>query len=98
VNVRFTDEAFAGLARIEQFHTRHGPRIVSRIVEKCALLAAHPQLGRVVPERGRPDLRELIEARHRVFYVVDVDEIRVVAVFHGSAIAPDVELDPIDDV
>ncbi len=97
MKVRFTDEAYECLGRIEDSFPKNGKKIVLRIVEKTDLLVDNPQLGRMVPERGRPDLRELIEHGHRVFYVIDVDEIRILTIFHGSALPPDVKLDPVDD-
>lgn len=97
MKVRFTDEAYECLARIEDNFPKNGEKIVKRIVEKTDLLVDNPQLGRMVPEHQRPDLRELIEHGHRVFYVVDVDEIRVITIFHGSVLPPEVELDPVDD-
>ena len=46
-------------------------------------LAAHPQLGRVVPEIGRDEIRELIVTPYRVFYKVGTDRCFVLSVRHS---------------
>lgn len=38
---------------------------------RVAILATHPHAGRMVPEVGRPDVRELLYRVHRVIYQLD---------------------------
>ncbi|HET7450028.1 MAG TPA: type II toxin-antitoxin system RelE/ParE family toxin [Gaiellaceae bacterium] len=45
--------------------------------------AEYPESGRVVPEVGAPDVRELIEWPYRLVYRVRPEVIEVVAVIHG---------------
>ena len=42
-----------------------------------------PESGRVVPEFGRDEIRELIEWPYRLVYRVDADAIEVLSVLHG---------------
>jgi len=48
-----------------------------------------PQLGRVVPEWEREELRELTEAGHRIVYRLGDDEIEIVTVYDGRRRFPE---------
>ena len=58
--------------------------MVDRIIAAAEGLEANPRLGRVVPEYGRDDLRELIVESHRLVYLIRGDEIIMVRVIHGA--------------
>jgi plasmid stabilization system protein ParE len=66
--------ASADLQEIEDFIARDSPlhavNFVDRIVEAAETLQQAPQLGRVVPEFGRTDLRELLFRGYRIVYLV----------------------------
>jgi len=47
-------------------------------------LRSSPFVGRVVPEYGRHELRELIIGSYRLVYLVRADEVIVVRVVHGA--------------
>ena len=38
----------------------------------------------MVPEFGRKEIREVIEGRYRIIYLVDVTQVQVLAVIHGA--------------
>lgn len=63
---------------------------VSRIVARFEQAAEFPHSGRVVPEKNRPDLRELLWKEHRLVYRVREDHIDVIAVWHGRRLLRDV--------
>lgn len=46
-------------------------------------LASFPSQGRVVPEVGRPSVRELIHGEYRVIYKVEAKAIGILTVRHG---------------
>jgi toxin ParE1/3/4 len=46
-------------------------------------LANFPGQGRVVPEVGRPSVRELIHGEYRVIYKVEAKAIGILTVRHG---------------
>jgi len=46
-------------------------------------LASFPGQGRVVPEVGRPSVRELIHGEYRVIYKVEAKAIGILTVWHG---------------
>jgi len=64
---------------------------VQRIVSAVETLAVFPEAGRIVPEYGRRDLRELLFQNYRIVYRIKQDEIQVAAVVHGARLLPDVE-------
>ena len=46
-------------------------------------------MGRVVPERDDPDIREIFIYSYRVIYRIRKDQIEVLAVIHGARLLPD---------
>ena len=63
--------------------------VVSRLVAAPGRLLQFPRLGRVVPEFGEPNLRELIVRPYRVVYRLRGEAIEVVTVFHAARMVPD---------
>ena len=67
-------------------------QVVDELVRRVERLQDHPQLGRVVPEYGRWQLRELVDKWNRVLYRLRPDAIEVVTIV--PARMPLDELDP----
>lgn len=61
----------------------YAEQTVDRIRDRLQQAAAYPEWGRVVPEFGRADVRELIEPPYRLVYRVRAETIEVLAVIHG---------------
>jgi plasmid stabilization system protein ParE len=57
---------------------------INRIVEVAGKLRSTPQLGRVVPEFGREDLRELLFRGYRIVYLLKDDAVTILRVVHGG--------------
>lgn len=57
---------------------------VERLVVAAERLQSEPLMGRVVPEYGREDLRELIVRNYRLVYLVRGAEVVVIRVVHGA--------------
>ena len=53
------------------------------IFEEVERLKDFPEQGRVVPELGRPDVREIFYMSHRIIYKVGSRRIRIVTMRHG---------------
>ena len=47
--------------------------------------------GRIVPEYGTPDIRELIVGNYRVVYQVTIDDVFILRLIHGARRLPEVE-------
>jgi plasmid stabilization system protein ParE len=53
------------------------------IFEEVERLKDFPEQGRVVPEIGRPDVREIFYMSHRIIYKIGSRRIRIVTIRHG---------------
>jgi toxin ParE1/3/4 len=86
--VRWSLTAGNDLQDIEDFIARdsvlHAITFVDRVVESAETLLKTPQIGRMVPEFNRTDLRELIFRDYRIVYLVQNDEVFILRVVHGS--------------
>ena len=63
--------------------------VLGRLVAAPSRLLEFPESGRIVPEFGRPDLRELVIRPYRLVYRLRGDLIEVVTVFHAARMFPD---------
>ena len=61
-----------------------GERLVQEVVLQVERLADFPESGRVVPEFGVAQLREIIHPPFRIVYRLDGDRVRVVRVWRGE--------------
>jgi toxin ParE1/3/4 len=53
------------------------------LIEIADRLSVFPRSGRMVPETGKPELREVIYADYRVIYLLRGEQIIVLAVRHA---------------
>jgi plasmid stabilization system protein ParE len=61
-----------------------GERLLHEVIAQVERLADYPESGRVVPEFGLTQLREVIHPPFRIVYRVDDDRVRVVRVWRGE--------------
>jgi toxin ParE1/3/4 len=66
-------------------------RWLERLLERVKQASRMPRAGRVVPELGRDDIREVIYGAYRVIYRVELKALVVLAVFEGHRRLPDVD-------
>lgn len=88
MNVKWSREAGENLLEIEEFIARdsleRAVRFVDALIDHAeAILAGNPRSGRVVPEIGNPDIRELIFRGYRVVYRLKGDTLEMLTVFEG---------------
>lgn len=88
MKVLWTDSAVSQLQAIHDYLAQTSPdyalRIVDRLTRRSIQIAAFPNSGRMVPEFGRKEIREVIEGRYRIIYLVDVTHVQVLAVIHDA--------------
>jgi toxin ParE1/3/4 len=88
VKVLWTASALAQLQAIHDYIAQTSPdyavRIIDRLTRRSIQIANYPDSGRMVPEYGRKELREIIEGRYRIIYLVSVAEVQVLTVIHGA--------------
>ncbi len=86
--VRWTPEAVADLRAIREFIERDSPRygrlVAERLYDSITRLSAFPHSGRVVPELGREEMREVIVGPYRIVYKVFETHVSIVTVFRSS--------------
>lgn len=67
---------------IAQDSIRYAVRVTQDIMDKVEMLIRTPHMGRVVPEIGEDNLREIHLYSYRIIYEVMSDKIYVHAVVH----------------
>ena len=87
LELRRTEQAVNQLGAIAEHISLVSPiyaeQVVERLVARLRQAQDFPASGRFVPEMSRPDLRELIEALHRIIYGVRPTVVEVTAILHG---------------
>lgn len=65
---------------------------VDSVFQKVDLLKKNPEIGRIVPEIGRPDIRELLHGNYRIIYSYFSKQISILTVRHFKQILPTKEI------
>ncbi len=65
---------------------------VEQVFTKVGLLQSSPQMGRIVPEIEREEIREIVYGNYRIVYHLSVRKISILTVRHGKQILPEEEL------
>ena len=86
--VRWTKPAKLDLKQIHDYIARdsryYAERVSLEIVEKSEILNSFPDAGRIVPEIGNPNIRELFLYSYRLIYEIFPDKIEILALIHGK--------------
>ncbi len=61
---------------------------INTVFSKVESLEFSPEMGRVVPEIGNSQFRELIYGNYRIVYRIDQQQISVLTIRHGMQILP----------
>ena len=85
MKVVWSDDAVMALVDLEtrlaqRSTAEKAAQIVDELVRRVDRLQDHPQLGRVVPEYGQWQLRELVDKWNRVLYRLRPDAVEVVTI------------------
>jgi len=93
--LNWTSEALEDIDAIAEFiardSRRHARRIIEALFDLGDVIEVHPSAGRMVPEVGRPGLRERFLYSYRVIYEIRPDQIAVLAVLHGKRLLESIE-------
>ena len=86
--IRWTNQALADLEAIRNFIARDAPSVaqvfVDNVFEAVKRLEVFPRSGRIVPEIGQEDIREILFGSYRIVYVVGEEDVNILTVFHAS--------------
>lgn len=92
MEIRWTEQAVDDLVSIRDFIARDSRVFARLIVEELCLsveqLVEFPDSGRVVPERGDPQIRELIRPPYRLIYRRHADAVEILTVIHSARKIP----------
>ena len=77
------DDIEAIAAYIERDSPWYAKAVVSKLIETAESIPEYPQLARMVPELGDPDIRERLVHRYRLIYRLEETRVVVAAVIHG---------------
>lgn len=89
VLISFAESAQSDLEEIKKWYADQqapevGDRLIAEVMGRIETLAAHPDVGRVVPEFEQKFLRELIHPPFRIVYRRDPDKVRIVRVWRSE--------------
>ena len=65
---------------------------IDSLFKKTEILKSNPEIGRIVPEIGKSDIRELIFGNYRIIYLLSKNQIAVLTVRHFKQILPTNEI------
>ena len=68
------------IAKDSEYYARN---VIQEIVAKTETLTEHPEIGRIVPEIGDQNIRELIIYSYRLIYESSAADIEILAIIHG---------------
>ena len=88
MRIVWTLQAKEDLREIKAFIARDAPftavAFVQRLKRAVDDLQGFPGRGRVVPEIGKPEIRELIRGNYRIIYRFRQERVEILTVFHGD--------------
>jgi plasmid stabilization system protein ParE len=64
-----------------------------KITSRVDVLENFPEIGRIVPELKRPEIRELLEGKYRIIYQYGQEEVRVLTIRHVAQLLPKDEIE-----
>ena len=61
---------------------------IKTVFSKVEQLKSAPEIGRIVPEIGNNQFREIIYGNYRVIYRIEAEQISILTIRHGKQILP----------
>jgi toxin ParE1/3/4 len=78
------DDIDAIAAYISRDSVYHASLFIDRLFKATDRLKQHPLSGRVIPEIGNQNCREIIYGSYRIMYLVEKNNIMITGVIHGA--------------
>ena len=86
--VIWTMRAYKDLQKIVEYIAEDSPYyglvFYEDVMDKAQTLEKFPHRGRVVPEMGDPDMRELFIHRYRLIYKITRESVIITTLIHGA--------------
>jgi toxin ParE1/3/4 len=89
VEVKWTNQSLEDIHNIGEYIATDSEKFaaiqVEKFFEKAEMLSKYPKIGRIVPEIGRQDIRELISGNYRIIYkIISNQRIDILTIHHGA--------------
>ena len=86
--IRWTQQAADDLEAIAKFIASDSPQyaklFVIDVLRAIERLEDFPRCGRMVPESGKPTIREIILGNYRIVYRHSKNIVELLAIYHGA--------------
>jgi len=93
--LRWSARARQDLKDIGHYIARDNPQAARRWIEKIRIraqqAASMPRSGRIVPEIGREDIREVLEGAYRIVYQINNNSVDILIVTEGHRLLRNVK-------
>jgi len=84
----WSDLAKEHLRKIDSYISEGSPFysiiFIDRLIASVEKIGVFPKCGRMVPEFGKDNLREIFFHKYRIVYLIDDDTVKVLAIVHGA--------------
>jgi toxin ParE1/3/4 len=91
--VVWSPQALADLESVYSFIARDSPyharKFVERIVRLVESVPQFPEMGRIVPEKSDPNIRERLHGSYRIVYRIKPTIIEIVMIHHSAMLFPE---------
>ena len=77
---------------IQRDSRRFAAQFTARVTDATRRLGTFPASGRVLPELGRGDVREILVGRYRIIYELPSETVRILMVWHAARLLSHDEL------
>ena len=88
VQINWTEKSLKDLRVINDYisldSTFYAARFISKLIKRVDQLIEFPESGRMVPEKNKPEIRELIEGNYRIIYKISAAHIAIFRVHHAA--------------
>lgn len=86
--IKWTEVAWSDLERVADYIAKDSPRYAAAFVrevrEAARSLVYFSERGRVVPEFGSPNVRELFVRKYRLIYHLTEEVVHIIGLIHGA--------------
>lgn len=90
VEVRWSPSAASDYESLIYYYENTSPKFAQNFAKKIFYiienLTQFPKMGRIVPESGNPDVREIVYRNFWIIYQLKKEIIEIVRIIHGSRI------------
>ncbi len=89
VQIKWLNDAKLDLKEIYEYISADSKRYARLQVEKIKntseIIKTNPEIGKIVEELDKPNIRELVEGHYRIIYrIVDLKTFHILMIHHGT--------------